>query len=403
MAFNATLTGEKNNPTDITYNWRYQIDGPDSDGQDIEPPNNRQQGIVINFPKNGNFVVYCDITYKNGDSICLPNPPFGTLYLSVEGSTVIDDVSIAPSRADALSKYRAEKAQKEAADKVAREAAAKRAKSVKEKANMNRRGRIADALAAKRAKEDAMTLVKPSPVPSRSPSPIPKEIKELKPLDTTGKTLDAIFEQLKRGSGAKQLDTIAKDVEQYGSGIQNTPISKFIDKYKMVSTIFAFGGTTSNYIDEAEGGTLVENQAHYKEIIDRIWVRGKKFAWQGNPHSKDGSGDIYNYLRQFFFDFIKTYVLQYSYSGRTIAEKADFLFDEFKQFIGDIYLKKFDGDGDCKITLFDTLGITKQQVTEYIMAWSPGKEFFAGKGNPNGMPTTLATKPATQIKRERCR
>ena len=108
-------------------------------------------------------------------------------------------------------------------------------------------------------------------------------------------------------------------------------------------------------------------------------------------------------MRQFLFDFIKCYVLQYSYSGRTIAEKADFIFDEFEQFIGDIHLKKFDGSGDCNITLFDTLGITKPQVTEYIMAWSPGKEFFAGKGKPNGMPTTLAAKPATQIKRERCR
>ena len=137
--------------------------------------------------------------------------------------------------------------------------------------------------------------------------------------------------------------------------------------------------------------------------MDKIWLKGRDFKWQGNPHG--GQGDIYNYLRQFFFDFIKCYVLQYSYSGSSTAEKADFLFDEFKQFIGDIHLKKFNGTGDCNITLFQTLGITKQQVTEYIMAWSPDApaEFFAKKGKLNGMPTTLAAKPETQIKRDKCR
>ena len=423
MGFSATLGGEINNPTDITYNWRYQ----GLDKQNIEPPNNTQREVIIVFPGGGEYYVFCDVTYKNGDLTCLPAPSFGTLYVSVKGppapaaaaapapsrspspgrgSVVLDDVPTPISREDALSKYRREKAEKEAAAEAAKREASERARAAREKENIRRRGKIAELLAAKRDKEEA-EAVAVAPVrapPSRSPSPKPKAaIKELKPLDTTGKTLDAIFEQLKRGQGAKQLPTIAKDVAQYGSGIENAPISQFIDKYKLNTVVFGFGGTTSDYLDDSDGGTLVQNQAHYKEIMDKIWLRGKDFKWQGNPHG--GEGDIYNYLRQFLFDFIKCYVLQYSYSGSTIAEKADFLFDEFKQFIGDIYLKKFNGTGDCKITLFQMLGITKQQVTEYIMAWSPDApaEFFAKKGKLNGMPTTLAAKPDTQIKRDKCR
>jgi len=453
--FKATLTGDTNNPTNITYNWSYHNEGSTSDGKILEPPDNNKQEVLITFPRSGTYVVHCDVTYKNGDLICLPTPPFGTFNIIVKESPVarpptpaptppmpaptpptpaptpptpapmpptpaptpasrsptppptprpffVNDDDLLParpgprptSRPGSRPGSRSPTPPRPGPRPLPPVPIARPSRTVEEtKKKIKNSGKLANILAKKRAEEGKRRVV----------SPKPKTLKEIKPLDTTGKTFDAIFEQLKRGNGAKQLDTISNDIAEYGSDeIDNAPISQFIDKYKMVSAIFGrLGSTSSQY---AEGGALVQNQAHYKEIIDRIWLTGEKFQWHGNPHSKDHSGDIYNYIRQFFFDFIKCYVLQYSYGGKTIAEKADFLFDEFKEFIGDIHLKKFDGSGDCKITLFQTLGITKEQVTEYIMAWNPDEpnQFFATKNNPNGMPSTLAAKPETQIKRDKC-
>ena len=134
MAFSAALTGDTKNPTDITYNWRYN----GSDEQDIEPPNNKQQGIAIAFPENGNYTVHCDVTYKNGDLVCLPSPEaFGTFRVSIVGAKRQDP----PKTTD----------------------------TNKELANINKKGRLADLLATRRASylEAARKSASRSPSPKR--------------------------------------------------------------------------------------------------------------------------------------------------------------------------------------------------------------------------------------------
>jgi hypothetical protein len=386
MAFSASLGGEINKPTDITYNWRYQ----GSDKQNIEPPNNTQRDVTITFPSGGIYYVFCDVTYKNGGLTCTPTPSFGTLYVNIKGpaaatpaaatpapsrppspgrgSTVVDDVPTPPSREDALLKYRREKEAAAAAAEAAKREAAERARAARKKANMNREGKLAGVLAARRAKEEAEAdaPVRPSPAPSRAPSRSTSPGRTRAPptptfpiLETFTKTVHAILNQIKSGSTIL-TGLIKDDIKRYSSQAQEGwPMMKLSRKYTINGKVAL---KLANELKDPyiEGGMSDDDiKERYKEFFDSIWSSIKAFKPTDLEWSK-------KFLRNMIIDIFTAYVNQYDIEGAPdVPSKITKVLVQMNSYIGSIHLDNPKKPGTPQNqTVFDMLGITDEMLSE---------------------------------------